>query len=701
MPQLSSPSDLETAACLWEAVLALRDHPVSNPAGVELALQIRSAFKALGTSDLRMTVIGWVHAVDADWSKINDDYSLSFDWDFVPSWIIRHVDWSDPGHPVLKPDDKESDANSGGNGGEQAEDGCDEGVASDPEAPMTFPTTIHTDVSQSLLGKITRFFNGSILDVLIEAIQNGRRAGATRIDIDRIETDSGLMLRIRDDGRGIADPAKFLSLGDSGWDDDVVRSEDPAGMGVFCLAGRHVIVRSHAADLGAAWQATITPDAWENGSSLDLTPSSIDKGTEIEFDLPECWSKALDQAVREAALYCPVAVWFGGERQHHEDFLQEAIRVEEWNGCRIGIYPHNHDLFPEKPRINFHGLAIPCRLPHIQGVDDGRGWYAKVDICDAPGLHLVLPARKEIVQGAALDNLREACEAAIFRTIAREGYHRLSRAHWHRAGALGVILPEAAPYLFEWTPRTAESDDVYLGDRVAGEPMILMSTDHAHMEQCLARAIGSGLPLGARPVDPVDDFVGYSWYDDLPRVLGWSFRVEQDDGEMLDLNTGSVLPPALASGRVGAITLEIAIQASNGSDEPADILWLPADLVIFPPDYWLSLDECVILLSADCTVTPDDLVSLLACVCFNPTHSGEADSYDTQQTEFQMHARFIANTLLLGEDTAIIERIREAMRHHVSWLIPKDRAMTIRAVNYLVEASFAANDDTLVVDAAE
>jgi hypothetical protein len=139
---------------------------------------------------------------------------------------------------------------------------------------MIFPTTIKTTVGQSLITKIGRFFNGSVSDCLAEIIQNSRRAGATRIDIARIEKNDRPVLRIRDDGRGIAEPAKFLTLGDSGWNEDTARSEDPAGMGVFSLAGRHVTVRSHAAELGAAWQATITPDAWENGKPLDLIPSS-------------------------------------------------------------------------------------------------------------------------------------------------------------------------------------------------------------------------------------------------------------------------------------------------------------------------------------------------------------------------------------------------------------------------------------------
>jgi hypothetical protein len=170
---------------------------------------------------------------------------------------------------------------------------------------MTFPTMIHTAVSQSLLTRIGRFHNGGALDMLLETIQNGRRAGATRIDIALDTTDRGPVLRIRDDGHGIADPAKFLTLGDSGWDERIARSEDPAGMGVFSLAGRHVTVHSHAAELGAAWQTNITPDAWESGKLLDVIPSTLDKGTELHVDLPEAWKQQLELAVKDAARFCP------------------------------------------------------------------------------------------------------------------------------------------------------------------------------------------------------------------------------------------------------------------------------------------------------------------------------------------------------------------------------------------------------------
>ncbi|PZU06038.1 hypothetical protein [Sphingomonas sp.] len=94
-------ASLETAACLWEAVLDLRDNPRSDPDSIGLALMIRKACDALGTASLRLMVVRWTQAVEAAWRDVEDDYALCFDWDFVPGWIIDHVDWSSPMMPAI------------------------------------------------------------------------------------------------------------------------------------------------------------------------------------------------------------------------------------------------------------------------------------------------------------------------------------------------------------------------------------------------------------------------------------------------------------------------------------------------------------------------------------------------------------------------------------------------------------------------
>jgi hypothetical protein len=446
--------------------------------------------------------------------------------------------------------------------------------------------------------------------------------------------------------------------------------------------------------------ASDDPAASVGERGADLVPAVIARGTEIEIELSKAWTDELGEALKNAARFYPLPVFYGEERQAHEAFLKDAVRVENWNGCRIGVFLDKYTPHREQARINFHGLTVPCRLPHIHDADGGRGWYAKVDIVDAPNLQFVLPARKEIVQGAALDALREACEAAIFRTIAREGHHRLSYAHWLRARELGISLPEAAPVLHLWTPRIAETNDIFPGERIAGEPMVIMPTLSANIEQCVDRALKSVDGLGGSPVRATPEFAGYGWYNALPRVLGLSFQVETDNATF-HYDDGASVPDDLDSGRVGTITLELAVRATADSEEPGDILAFPADVLIVPTDCCSDLDDVAILLGTDCAITPGELASLLEASCFWPNEDCDADSHYTQQAAFEMQARFVANMLLLGEDAAVLERVREALRQHVTWLIPKDRAISMHAVNHLVEAAFADNDDAPSVDAAE
>ena len=59
--------------------------------------------------------------------------------------------------------------------------------------------------------------------LITELLQNGRRAGATRIDVAH-DPDSEVP-RVIDDGHGIEDFQKFLTFNESGWDSSTVDEE--------------------------------------------------------------------------------------------------------------------------------------------------------------------------------------------------------------------------------------------------------------------------------------------------------------------------------------------------------------------------------------------------------------------------------------------------------------------------------------------
>lgn len=86
-----SAASLETAACLWEEVLALLQRTPPTP----ISSLIEAARERMGTSHLRLTVIGWTDAADEDWTTVKTDlWDRPFDWEWIPEWIAANVDWS-------------------------------------------------------------------------------------------------------------------------------------------------------------------------------------------------------------------------------------------------------------------------------------------------------------------------------------------------------------------------------------------------------------------------------------------------------------------------------------------------------------------------------------------------------------------------------------------------------------------------------
>lgn len=249
---------------------------------------------------------------------------------------------------------------------------------------MPLPPTIHSAVSPDAIRRASRLFSGDSRDCLHEMFQNARRAGATCIAVDLTEQDGRYHLHIRDDGCGIDDPAALLMLGHSGWGDDIARSEDPAGMGMFSLAGRTVEIQSFSPSAGTAWKVQIPADAWDSGAPLAIAPAMIGWGTLISIELPPDWKQGLSAVVADAARHYPLPVTLNETLLPREDFLKDAMFVENACGCRIGAYDRDPD-WPRDQRINFHGHRVKCALPTVrEEKDSGSLWTVRIDIMDAP-----------------------------------------------------------------------------------------------------------------------------------------------------------------------------------------------------------------------------------------------------------------------------------------------------------------------------
>lgn len=538
-------------------------------------------------------------------------------------------------------------------------------------------TLIRPTVSPAMIGKVGRLFNGTLADILAELFQNARRAGATMLRVDAHSGADVTILTITDDGCGIEDPASIVTLGHSGWSEAICSSEDPAGMGVFSLAGRDVAIASRTADRPVGWSVAIGAGQWDGGDDLVVAEADHPPGTTISIVLPPEWLQQLDGVIATAARHFPVPVSFNGSELARQDWLDGAIAVSAWNGSRIGVF---EGADPYGARINFHGVTIKCQLPSLAQVND-RALHTRVDIGSTPSLQLVLPARKEAVENDGLAALRAAAERAIFAVVAEQPSHSLGFEDWQRARSLGVDIPEAAPLLRAWQPQVADSafsrED---GPLVATESAVLAGDLEPQIANPLDRALRDD-PLRQSLVQPERRYVGYAWYDRLASIADVAFCVAAVDGTAYVIGLHGDVPELPDHVEARAIDMVVTVQSG---DEVANHV-VATDLAFGSADNcWYDLDAARIAWVRG--LTPDELADQLENAFFASSDDHDADSWDTQHGHFQDAARIIAMDLLASPDDALVDRVKRAISDHV-WFLPEKRSITIAIVDRAIQVA--------------
>lgn len=182
--------------------------------------------------------------------------------------------------------------------------------------------------------------------LVTELLQNGRRAGATRIDV-RYDATSAVLC-VEDDGHGLDDFQKLLTLHDSGWGAKTQAEERPFGVGFSkCLyAATRCVVASGRQRVDIDTAAALEKAAFE---VTEVSPDQAVAGTRVELhgvDLPE-----LDQRMDELCLGFPLPVHYNGTALRRP----LAVRHLEWQASPIGLihlagasdgrYAHEHIVF--------------------------------------------------------------------------------------------------------------------------------------------------------------------------------------------------------------------------------------------------------------------------------------------------------------------------------------------------------------------
>ncbi len=502
---------------------------------------------------------------------------------------------------------------------------------------------IQAMVNPRLLTKANRLFTGTLTGRIIEILQNARRAGATKVVINNHDG----LVTVRDDGKGVDDFAKLLDLGGSNWEDPLESSEDPAGVGLFCLAPRRVTIRSQGRI------ATIDGDGWTGKPVEIATDPRPQPGTILEFE-DEPWSK---DAVEPYAVFTGLDVVVDNQRCARAPFVSEHAAHHPELGCRIEVRERG-DLHPwheacersnfqfHNALINFHGQVVafdhhPVGEHHLHFLVDLTG--------EPTSIRLMLPARTQVVENGAFTQLKDALQLESFQFLQRRGRHALPYSEFLYARRRDIELPEATPTFRVGLLAGGDPPDPVEVKMPEGFPLTSCyrfdpnDPEGAETEEANAHLLAA---LGEfdEPFVPVDirpRYDGYSWAK-LPTIS----RVEVRAGKQLHST-------AVWSGTLTCMdSLVITVPTSDGK-----VFSSPVCMALAPrPGEAPSWADDKVL------VTPMAEQRLRAAEIWY--HLGgfwdEGDSYETQECNFEDElARFWMS--LRGSDEQLRRDLLSAM----------------------------------------
>ena len=560
--------------------------------------------------------------------------------------------------------------------------------------------TIRARIHKSAVKRVTRIYAATLSEIFVEALQNSRRAGATRVRISvaaptgiAAETgDTPLAVIIADDGAGIADPAVLLSFGENGWDDATVRREDAAGFGFASLARRNCTVssrpRSRDGEMAPGWRVELTPEHFLGETEAEVRADEqapFPHGTAISFRATES-AEAIRSAAETAARHYPLPVIFddgtednstGPKELPRRAFLDGAVHAEPWRGLVFGVFRSRHIGYRD-PDLNFFGLILTVGLPTVETVH-GATWTVLADVADCPDLELVLPARKEAVENHFLKEIRAAARLALYRAMAAQPSPRPAFEDWTRAREAGIAMAPPPAILRPWRPSVANVDDWRDPPKLAavGQESLVMDCDlEPPQAQALWRAAERD-GFAPRLFEADRRLEGYGWYDGLNRAASVTI-LAAGGGDWIAIGDWP-LPerahPAAARlpSRPAAIRIELSVRPPAG---PSATLDMPAD-VAFAGEAWCHVDDALPLVIADSALQPHGLAELLRAAFFSPSDEADSDSYETQSDRFDEEALHLATRLLLSDDEACRQSIADAFRRELIWFCPRDRAVEI------------------------
>ena len=557
-------------------------------------------------------------------------------------------------------------------------------------------TTIRARLHEKAIQVMTSMFNASIEDILIELVQNGRRAGASRLRITVKRNRTSYTVSVSDDGEGFADPQDMLSYGKSGWREAVVRSENAAGMGLLSLAQRGCTVRSRTKTV--QWEVDLDPEhfAGHSDATIYAAPEASEPRDEqrwtttISFETrPDETLSEICDAARNATRYGTLRATLIIDNQNGRSrektlknvpFLDATQYIERWEGLELGTRTGSPSTMKDSrpSEVNIHGVVVKHPLTDVRTLDGA--WRVDVNVIDCPRLEMVLPARKRLIETPFLKALEERARLVAFKAMAAHPDPRPTYETWRQAKIAGIEIEPPPARLDRWIPETrCPYETTARGTtktlcQIDGQPTVLrMEADlDPPLAQSLHRAIGANPRKIQTPlVRKNTKLEGYEWYETIPRLTAVHIEIANEDGTTRRFEQPLVTSEAVTTPRPETIRIGLTIEPPNA---PPYTITLDTDLALTggtdTDDPWESMDELMksaeATITADSTLRPKELAELIRKAFFIRSMDPEAGTWERQSVEFDDRAFHMATRLLEGDDEATRKTIERVLKRTLS-----------------------------------
>lgn len=545
-------------------------------------------------------------------------------------------------------------------------------------------------IEPGAIGKASQLFDTTWSTLFNELFQNARRAGASHV---KIMIDENRIV-VSDDGYGIENPEIVLALGGSDWN-NASASENPAGMGLFALAGRGDGCQVESRPLtGRPWKMKLDKDHFDGRKPASAVfterTGATDRGTLIAIP-SKGYSNEAHDAAQECALFLPLPVLINDKPAEREDFMQKAVAVLHHKGIRIGVLDpeaRRYRRFHQGRNYNFHGVTAKGPAVRLNGrrpdQKNDLDWACYFDATPEGSIDLVLPTRKRVRETPETAELQRTAMVFLWETaLNAEPGLEVDIRTYKNAKALGVLdvrTPERR--LDHWFPDTADNDSDGSQARETDhgplehpsgtddEPLILAEPDKIREpdQTVLYRALRRA-GIAKRVYAPDRLLPGYDWYENVNRIE----RVEMlfDEGDRTyDVDT----------------MRKSADRPDGAAENMRMVLHLTRGRIRFSTDILFIDDDCSddvdpeMLITPGTDLAPQELADLLHDAYYSADLDFDAESVGTQERAFRRNALRTARERLGSPEDARKLAIEETASDAIGAELCSGESVTVSRV---------------------